>query len=217
MNDDLKSLAKLVLPLLLIPVLMYPLSFGHEIQNLVIALVFVFGMISTQNIKHRRLMIVMAVFATIFESINVLTGAYVYTGAQLVPIWIGIGWGVLGRYLTQNIEFLKKVPDNISYILAVAIYSIIGFSSGFSLSAVSAVVFAILGVFVLRISSKYPASFFLLSGVSGMIIEIFGTTFGAWKYFDSTGAPISVPLVPLAFSYAAVMGFCAWICGVEND
>ncbi|MBI5047308.1 hypothetical protein HZC07_06285 [Candidatus Micrarchaeota archaeon] len=211
-----KEIIKLLLPLLLIPLTLYGVNaFGQNAGNIIIGISFFIAIVKFAEQKERRFMIVLAVFAAIFESVNVASGAYAYTGTKLVPIWIGLGWGIIGIYLVKNLKTLEKIDEKITYALTVILYLIVWGIGGFSATELMFVIFGIATVYVLSLSSKFPAAFFFYTCLIGMIIEFFGTTLGAWKYFDPSGGVIQAPLASLGLAYASVIGFCLWISKLE--
>jgi hypothetical protein len=213
---DKKELLRLVLPLILIPLTLFAVSmFGHEAGNLIIGAAFLVGVSKFAQGNERRFMVILAIFAMLFEGLNVFSGAYKYLDTPSVPTWVGLGWSIVGIYLIKNLPLLKKVDDKISYLAACALYLGVFALQGFPLEFLIPAVFGVLGIYVLTVSSAMPASFFLGSSLLGMIIEIFGTSLGIWQYFDPAGFAIPVPLLNLGLAYSSVIVFALWISRLD--
>lgn len=209
------QLVKLLLPLLLIPLTLYSVSlFGHDAGNIVIGMVFFIAIVKFADINQRKFMIILATFASIFESVNVISGGYKYIGAPLVPLWVGLGWGILGLYLVKNVDTFKIISNKHVYIISIILFSIIWFLTGANIASLIALVIAIGTIYVLSLSSKFPASFFLFTSFLGVIIEFSGTTVGIWKYFLN-GLPINPPLLALSMAYCSVIAFGIWLSRID--
>ncbi|MBI5223712.1 DUF2878 family protein [Candidatus Micrarchaeota archaeon] len=218
---ELLEYAKLILPLLIIPLtLQGVLMFGHSAADGIIGICFFIGAISIAKTQtERRFMITLAIFAMLFETANVAIGIYKYIDTIQVPVWVAIGWGVLGIYIVRNLETLKKINDRTAYILSGILFFGIWAGQGFQLSGTSSIIHTIIGVltiFVLSRSSSYPSAYFFFIALMGVIIEFSGTTFGVWTYFDpATKIAILPPLAGLGMAYASVLAFCMWISKLE--
>jgi hypothetical protein len=213
---DSKQLVQVILPLLLIPLNLYAIQlFGQDAGNLIIGCAFFVGLVKFARGNERRFMIILVVFATVFESLNVVSGSYKYVGSPLVPFWIGLGWGVVGLYLVKLLPLLKKIEDRTAYSLSAILYPGLWAVTGMDLHAILPVVYAILGIFALTLSTAMPASFFLSAGLLGAVIELLGTSMGIWQYFDASGNPIPAQLPNLALAYASVIAFALWLSGID--
>ncbi|MEK6981307.1 MAG: hypothetical protein AABX38_00115 [Candidatus Micrarchaeota archaeon] len=209
------QLVKLLLPLFLIPLTLYSVSlFGHDAGNAVIGIAFFIAVVKFANESERKYMIILAVFASIFESVNVISGGYKYIGAPLVPLWVGLGWGILGLYLVKNVETFKSINNKNAYILSAIFFSAVWVLTGASIPSLVFLGVAISTTYVLSLSSKFPASFFLFTGVMGVVIEFFGTSVGVWKYFLN-GLPIDPPLLALSMAYCSVIAFGIWLSRID--
>ncbi|MBI2079406.1 hypothetical protein HYT84_01465 [Candidatus Micrarchaeota archaeon] len=211
------GLIRLILPLLLIPLTLYAvLNFGHEAGNLIIGAAFLIGLLKfTENQNEKRFIIVLAIFAILFETANVALGLYKYLNVIQVPVWIGLGWGVLGIYLLRNKELLDQIKDNAAYAFTILVYLGVLVWSGVQVTNLIPVLFGIAAVYVLRLSSKFPASFYALASFMGILIEFSGTTVGIWTYFTETGSIMPPPLAYLGMAYASVIAFALWISRLE--
>ena len=213
---NLTDIAKLIFPLALIPFTLYAvLSFGHDAGNAIIGFAFFIGMIKFAGDKERKFMIILAFFASLFEGLNVALGAYKYINAPTVPIWVGLGWGVLGIYLVKNLAIMKKINGGLAYLLALLLYLALWGAAGLNVGLLIPVVFSIAAIYVLSLSSKFPASFFLYTSFIGIVIEFSGTSLGVWTYFDGFGGAIPVPLISLGMAYAAVLAFTLWLSKID--
>ncbi len=212
----MKKILGFLLPLLLIPLTLYSvLLFGQIAGTVIIGLAFLIGIAKFADKKERKFMIILAVFSSLFENLNVALGSYQYLGVAEAPIWVGLGWGILGLYLIKHQKLLAKVPNNITYALACGLYLVIWGMSGFSLAALIPSIFGVLTIYVLTLSSNLPSSFFLSASALGMLIEFSGTSFGIWTYFDQLGLPIPPPLASLGLAYASVLTFALWLSGMD--
>jgi hypothetical protein len=220
-NIDFKSILKFILPLFIIPITLLAVhSFGHIAGDIIIGIAFFASIVfvaKTQN--ERRLMIVMSIFAMLFETANVAIGIYKYEYTVQIPVWVAIGWGVLGFYIYKNLPVTKLLSLKNSLILSVILFVLVWVLMGSSFSGANGVValLIILGsIFVLSKSSSFPHSFYLHMALCGMLIEYLGTSIGVWTYFDpATKIAMGVPLLGLGMAYASVMSFCIWISKLE--
>lgn len=201
----------LVIPLILIPLgLFSALYFGHGITNLIMGLAFLICAIKSANPNEKKMMLILTIFALIFEEVNVLSGAYVYSNTKLVPIWVGLGWSILGLYIHKNSKNFAHINDKLVYGVAFLIYVSIWLLYGAQISQLTNLALAISTIFLLSKIDKNAAHHFFAS-LMGMVIEFSGTSLGVWTYFDEAGKPIAVPLLTLSMAYAAVIAFCFWI------
>jgi hypothetical protein len=164
-------------------------------------------------------MIVMSIFAMLFETANVAIGIYKYEYTVQIPVWVAIGWGVLGFYIYKNLPITKLLSLKNSLILSFIIFILVWVLMGSSFSGANGIVALLIiigSIFVLSKSSSFPHSFYLHMALSGMLIEYLGTSIGVWTYFDpATKTVMIVPLLGLGMAYASVMSFCIWISKLE--
>jgi hypothetical protein len=213
---NFRELVFLLLPLILIPLTLYAVkSFGHVAGDVIIGAVFFIGIVKFASGSERRFMVILMIFSSLFESINVASGSYKYLGVVWVPLWVGLGWGILGLHLFKNRKLFGKLPPKAAYALACVLYFATWAYSGFAILGLIPAIFAVLGVYVLSLSAKLPPSFFLASGFLGVLIEFSGTNLGIWQYFDEAGMPIAAPLSILGLAYASVVTFVLWLSGLD--
>ena len=214
---NLKQIAMLLIPLLIIPITLYGVSwFGNDAGNAIIGLAFFTGFIKFADMKERKLMLSLAIFAMVFEAANVALGAYKYTNSFLIPFWIPIGWGLVGLYIIKNKSAFERVGKTATLILIALLYLAVLGISGFSTNAIIASVMAAAGTYAISLSSKLPPATFLFTGFLGILIEFAGTGMGTWSYLDSAGLPISAPFAVLGMSYAAVFAFGTWVSRIDE-
>lgn len=214
---QVKELLKLLLPLVLIPITLYAvLLFGHDAGNAIIGLAFLVSILKFANPKERRFIIILAFIAALAETGNVAIGFYKYANVTLVPLWIPLGWSVVGMYIFKNLQTLKKINNNVAYGLSAVFYFIIMYFAGLNQANVITSLFAVITIYVLTKSSKFPASLFLFTGIVGAIIETSGTMLKVWSYLDSLGNIVPAPLAYVAIGYSSLILVAAWISGIED-
>ena len=209
--------AILLLPILIIPITLYVAgSFGHTATNFLVGGCFLAGfMIFAKTNEERKLMLVLAIVASLFETSNVAIGAYTYANTIQVPLWVSLGWGVLGIYVVKNLKILNAIPTRVAYFFAVGLYFIAWFHAGMKLEGLFPPIAGILGVYVFSKSTEIQPGFFFYTGLMGMLIEFSGTSAGVWTYFSSPGVPMLVPLAALGTAYTSVIAFCMWLSKIE--
>jgi hypothetical protein len=213
---NFRETAFFLLPLLLIPLTLFAVkSFGQVAGDAIIGAAFFIGIAKFAEGNERRFMIIMAIFSSIFESINVASGSYKYLGVVWVPIWVGLGWGLLGLYLFKQRKLFARLGARAAYAISCLLYLATWAYSGFSIAGLIPALFAVLGVYVLSLSAKLPPAFFLAGGFLGVLIEFSGTNLGVWQYFDEAGVPIAAPLSMLGLAYASVVAFGLWLGGLD--
>ena len=212
-----KQLAMLLLPLFIIPLTLYSVSlFGHNAANAIIGLFFVIGVAKfTKTKEEKRFAIILAIFAFVFETANLAIGAYKYVDVVFAPIWVGLGWGVVGLYLLRNSLVLKTITDKHTYVILSLLYLLLWLYNGTIFSEFIFFIFSLAAVYVLSISSKFSASFFGFTSILGIVIEFSGTSFGIWAYLSELGNVIPAPLAQLGMAYTSVVAFCLWISRVD--
>lgn len=217
MAPDTNAIARLFIPLLLIPLTLYAVrSFGTDAGNAIIGLAFLAGIVKFADVKERRLLVTLTILAALFETANVASGAYKYAGTGLPPLWICIGWGVVGLYLMKNRQTFAMVPAQAAYAAAAVFYPVAWYFTGAVPSMLVASLFAIASVYVLSLASRQlQPAFFLFAGLAGVLIEFCGTSLGIWTYFDQSGAVIPVNTGSIGLAYAAVVAFGTWLAGCD--
>ncbi|MFA6330027.1 MAG: hypothetical protein WCX64_05095 [Candidatus Micrarchaeia archaeon] len=209
------DLIRVFLPLLLIPAtFILVLPFGHEATNLFIGAVFACVFLWKADVRGRRLMVMLSAFAFVFETANVGTGFYSYTGYNMTPLWVAMGWSVLGWYIVSLIPVFRKVPDWVAYavnalaLLAVAVY--------FNFWHVS-MLFAAVGVALFsKTTSRVPGAFFAFGSLMGLLIEVSGTALSRWTYYSAQGLPTTPEFGQLALGYSVALLFCFWLAGYDR-
>jgi len=213
---DAKEIAALVLPLFIIPLTLFSvLAFGHDAGNLIIGSCFLIGIARFADKKERRFMIILAVLATIFETVNIAAGSYRYIGTALPPVWIPLGWGVVGLYLLRNVPFFKRIENRPAFALAFLMYVCTWAITGFSTGGLIAAILAVAGIYALSLASGFPVAFFMYSAFMGILIESAGTSSGVWTYFGPDGAAVAPALAGLGMAYSAIIAFGLWASSVE--
>lgn len=218
---DPKSILKFILPLLLIPLILISVNaYGHIAGDIIIGLIFFISIFFfTKTHQERRLMLVMAIFAIIFETANVAIGLYKYIFTIQIPVWVGIGWGVLGLYVYKNLDLTRKINLKNSILLSIVLFVVIWLLLGFSLTGSNGFValLVLIGtVYVLSFSSTFPHAMYLHMALMGILIEFLGTYLGVWTYYDpATNLAVATPLLGAGAAYASAMAFCIWISKLE--
>ncbi len=209
------DIIKVCLPLLLIPAtFIFVLPYGHDAANLFIGAVFAYVFLFKSDMRGRRLMVILSTFAFAFETANVASGFYHYVGHPSLPMWVAMGWAVLGWYIVSLIPVFRKVEEwvavgaNAIALLLVAIqYNFWGVT----------MLFAAAGPYVYtRASSTLPTMFFAFGSIMGLVLEVCGTTLGIWAYTNTAGLPATPEFGQLALGYATVLIFCYWLAGYDR-
>src|SRR3989344_176546 len=119
------SWTKATLPLAIIPATLYVASnFGHEAATALVGIIFFLSAVKAANNNERRFMVTLAVFAGVLESAFVGIGWYKYTGTTLIPMWITLGWSLLGIYVLKNAPLIKNIKDRVVYPALVVFYTL---------------------------------------------------------------------------------------------
>ncbi|MBI2444813.1 hypothetical protein HYV43_00290 [Candidatus Micrarchaeota archaeon] len=208
------SIATKVWPLAFVPLTILAVQrMGHDGGNVLLGALFFYLFIKKADIKVRRLMIVLAVFSSLFETANVASGAYTYFGTLGSPLWIGLGWAILGWWFVQLQQAAGKIsPHHAFGAIAVAIATASFFNHTLGLSTA----IAILGLYALGLAVRQPFALYAFTALFAMIAEWSGTYAGIWGYFDLAHQPVPPDLAMLALAYSVVMAFSIWISGFEN-
>jgi hypothetical protein len=209
------NLTKVVLPLLLIPAtFVFVLPYGHDAANLLVGAVLAYVFLFRADMRARRMMVFLSAFAFIFETANIGTGFYKYTGHALVPLWIGMGWAVLGWYAVSLMPIFKRIPDWAAY--AANVLALLAVAAAYNFWPLS-LLFAAVGVVLLaRASVRVPAAFFAFASIMGLVLEASGTALGRWTYLSGQGLPTTPEFGQLALGYAMALAFCFWISGYDR-
>ncbi|MBI3588264.1 DUF2878 family protein [Candidatus Micrarchaeota archaeon] len=206
----------LLWPLVFIPITLYAVTqFGNPAGNAVLGALFLYLLAFKSGLRARRLMVALAVLGMIFETANVAAGIYKYSGTIGAPVWIALGWAILGWWVSELMPQFSKIgfkPAFVAASAALVAFPFLNHTLGLSTPI------AIAGLYALSLSSQMPFAAFAFTSLFAMLAEYSGTAFGAWKYFDLSGSGVAVPpdLAGLAMGYSVVMAFCFWISGYEK-
>ncbi len=216
-NAKLSPLSQLFLlwPVIFVPLTLYGVSqFGNSAGNVLLGTLFFYLIAFRSDIRTRKLMISLAVLGMIFETANVAAGLYKYSGILGAPVWIPLGWAILGWWVVQLEPVLAKTGRNAWLGLVSAIIAAAAFLNG-SLSL--SLPIAIAGLYVVSISSSRPFGVYAFTALFCVLAEFSGPAVGVWKYFSPTGSGAVVPpdLAALSMAYAVVMAFSSWLSGFE--
>lgn len=216
-NQDVDWLSVLLhlWPLLFVPLTLFAVkSYGHVAGNLLLGALFLYLIVARSDLKTRRLMIVLAVFSTLFETANVASGAYTYHGTLGAPLWIGLGWAILGWWLVQLSPKLKSVPFWPAFGVASAALALASYLTG-TLSV--QVAFSVAGLYVLSLAIAQPFAIYAFTSLFAIVAEWSGTFAGVWTYYDAAQKAVAPDLAMLALVYPVVLAFSFWVSGFERD
>jgi hypothetical protein len=203
-------------PLVMVPIMLFAVrQFGNNAGNLILGALFFYLIVMKADGPVRRLMIVLAVIGAIFETANVAAGFYSYAGTIGSPVWVSLGWGILGWWVTRLEPTLSKIPFIPAFAISVLmVCSNIVLGSGLTIS----IPIAIAGLYVVSVCSKKPFGIYAFTTFFGVLAEYSGTATKTWTYYSlsGTGLPVPVDLASLALSYAVVLMFCFWLSGYEK-
>jgi hypothetical protein len=213
--DLFSDFLKVALPLLLIPAtFIVVLPFGHDAANLFIGAVFAFVFLFKSDLRGRRLMIILSTFAFAFETANVASGFYHYAGHPSLPMWVAMGWAVLGWYIVSLLPVFKKIPEWAA--LSANAIALLAVAFAYNFWQVTLLFAAIAPLIYTRASSRLPTAFFAFGSMMGLVIEVSGTSLGLWKY-SASGGFLGIPeFGQLALGYATVLIFSYWIAGYDR-
>ncbi|MEM4255105.1 MAG: hypothetical protein QXR53_02130 [Candidatus Norongarragalinales archaeon] len=206
----------LLWPFAFVPATLYAAkAFGHLAATVLLSALFFFLFVRRADVKTRRLMIVLAVFSAVFETANVGVGAYKYSGTIATPVWISIGWGILGWWLASLEKEFAKIGFKTAFAAICVMLVAFPFYNN-TLSASSAI--AIAGLYMLSLCVSQPFSIYAFTALFGMIAEYAGTAVGVWTYYSAAGSgiPVQPDLAFLALAYSLILAFCFWTSGFEG-
>ncbi len=204
-----------VWPLAFVPLTILAVQrLGHDGGNVLLGALFFYLFIKKADLKVRRLMIVLAVFSSLFETANVASGAYTYFGTLGSPLWIGLGWAILGWWFVQLQPAAGKIASNHAFW---AISVLIAAAAFFNQTLGLTTAIAILGLYALGLAVRQPFALYAFTALFAMIAEWSGTYAGIWGYFDLAHQPVPPDLAMLALAYSVVMAFSIWISGFESE
>ena len=209
------ELFRIALPLALIPIVFaFLFPFGHDVINLFIGAVLFYVFLFQADQRARRLIVILSVFAGIFEIANVASGFYSYAGHPLVPLWVAMGWAVLGWYAVWLVPVFRKIPDWLAF--SASTLAILSVSLAYHYWALS-MLFAAVGVVLLsKTSTRFPAAFFAFGAIIGLVLEVAGTSLGVWRYTTASGALAIPEFGQLSIGYAMVLAFATWAAGYDS-
>lgn len=216
-RDSILQRLFLLWPLVFIPITLYAVkAFGHLAGTLLLSAVFAYLFIYKAEMRLRRFMIVLVVFSAVFETSNVASGAYKYAGTIGSPLWISLGWGILGWWLASLEKEFAKISFKTSFAAICVLLVAFPLVNG-SLSATSLIAAA--GLYLLSLCITQPFSVYAFTAAFGMLAEYAGTATGIWTYYDTFFGviPIHPDLATLALAYAGVLAFSIWVSGYETS
>ncbi len=212
--DALISIVPKLWPLLFVPMTILVVQrFGHDGANVLLGALFLYLVIQKADLKLRRLMITLALFSGIFETANVASGAYTYFGAVGSPLWISLGWAILGWWFMQLKPAAEKISFNASFA---GIAVVIAAASFFNHTLGLTTLIAIAGLYALGLAIRQPFALYAFTSLFAIIAEWSGTMGGIWGYFGLNHQAVPPDLAMLALAYSVVMAFSIWISGFEN-
>ncbi len=203
-------------PVLFVPATLYAVrAFGHVGADLLLGALFFYLFVFKSGLAVRRLMICLAVLATLFETANVAAGIYKYDGVLGGPLWISLGWGILGWWTDSLRPGLSKISFRHAFAGICAALLLFPLLNG-TLSVASAIAAA--GFYALSLATTSPFGLFLFTALFSMLAEYSGTAMKVWTYFDlnGSGAAIAPNLALLSLAYSMVMAFAFWVSGYEK-
>ena len=211
----MKTLRGLVLPLVLIPVVLSTVRYvGHDVANALMGLVFFIALTRFADHNERIFMVLFSVFSVSFDTGYVALGFYKFANTSYVPLWNTLGWSVVGLYILKNRALLNRVKHSLVYAFLTVFYGALWILTGTQASALVFYASAVLAVYVLSLTFKWPPALFAFASLMGVLVEFTGTATGIWTYYS--GASAAAP--PLGFSgmgYASLLAFIMWLSRME--
>ncbi len=216
LQENFFQKSSLLWPFVFVPITLYAAkTFGHLAATLLLSALFFYLFVFKAERKTRRLMIVLAVFSAAFETANVGAGLYSYPGTIGAPLWISIGWAVLGWWLASLEKQFSKISFKTSFaVISLLLVAFPLYNNSFSVNSAM----AIAGLYMLSLCISQPFSLYAFTALFAMVVEYSGTVTGVWNYFNLNGTNGIVPadLAYLALAYSLILAFCFWISGYEK-
>ncbi len=210
----LSFLAKLW-PLILVPLTIIAVKqFGHDGANVLLGALFILVFAKKADLKTRRLMIVLAVLSGLFETANVASGAYQYFGALGSPLWISLGWAILGWWFVQLTKEAEKISFNAAFAATAIVIALASFANQ-TLTLTTPI--SIAALYALSLAVRQPFALYAFVSLFAIIAEWSGTFGNVWGYFNLNHQPVPPDLATLAMAYPIVMAFSVWVSGYENE
>ncbi len=200
-------------PLLFVPLtIILAKNVGHEAANLLLGAVFLYVFIYRSDIRLRRFMIVLGVFSGIFETANLASGSYSMSGTTVSPLWVSLGWSILGWWLMQLEPLAKRITFTTAFLATIGLIVAANLlSHTFSVGTP----FALAGLYALGLAVRQPFALYTFVCGFSILAEMSGTYSGLWGYYDSNGLNILPDFALMALLYCAVIVSAIWISGFE--
>ncbi len=210
-----KESLTILLPLALIPLVIFSvLNFGSLAGIAILGITSAYLYLFKADAHTRRLMLVLVIFSQIFETMNVIGNFYNYQGDRGTPLWVSLGWAVLGWYALSVKSVLEKLNDKWTYAVLAVLYGALAVL--FNTFTVY-VIFGFACVYFAQIASKnFKASYFAFLSVLGILIEYCGTHLGAWTYYTREGLAYFPDYFGLGLAYMMAVLFCMWVVGMDK-
>lgn len=202
-------------PLAFVPLTIFAVQkFGHEAANILLGVLFLGLFVWKADLPLRRLMIVLAVFSGLFETANVASGAYTYFDSLASPLWISLGWAILGWWFMQLKDEAAKISNNSAFAFTLIILVAVSF---FNHTLSLSTPIALAGLYALSLAVRQPFALYAFASIFALIAEFSGTYAGIWGYFNVNNQPVPPDLAMLALAYPTILAFSIWISGFENQ
>lgn len=209
----------LVVPFLLS---LFP-QYGHDSVTAVLGAITAYIFVFHADTRARRLMAILIVFSFAFETANVASGFYHYVYPVPLyyltsPLWIVLGWSVVGWYSVKAMPLFRKIPAWLAYGLVAA--SLLAVATAYNYW-VPSLAFALFGVFLAALAcQRIPVGMIAFTTIFGIVNEVVGSYFNIWSFTDKAGIAHIPEFGQLSIGYAFVLIFCLWLAGydpIEND
>ncbi|GEM_PF-1538642 len=186
---------------------------GHDAANVLLGALFLFVFIYRSDIRLRRFMIVLAVFSGVFETANLASGSYRLDGAVYSPLWISLGWAILGWWLIK----LEPLAKNVSFTAAFVSATVVILLANLATQTLSVgTPLALAGLYALGLAVRQPFALYAFVCVFSILAELSGTFSGLWGYYAADGRPLLPDFALMALLYCAVIVSAIWISGYET-
>ena len=224
----IESFVRAYWPLVFIPVvygLILPWGFanlprlGNDFGNIVVGGVVLYLFLFKSDMRQRRLMIMMQVFAFAFETANVASGFYHYVYPQMpyyaaVPMWITLGWAAVGWWCVKSFENFRRIPAWVSYAIVGISLIAVGFAFDYW---VPSMIFAVVGIYLAEnVVTEIPLGMIAFATVFGLLNEVVGPLCNIWSFTDKVGLNHIPEFGQLSIGYAYVLIFCLWLAGYDK-